>query len=86
MDSDSSAIPSWKVEAMELMPRIRRENAARRAKVAQDRAARRAEVQGLMDAHRQWIAEATTQWREEAEERREEVRRFMEGLRRETLR
>ena len=83
---DSGAIPSWKAETRELMAQIRRETAARRAGAARDRAARRAEVQELMGAHRQWFAEARAQWREEAEDRREEVRRFMEELRRERLR
>jgi len=80
---DSGAIPSWKAETRELMAQIRRETAARRAGTARDRAARRAEVQELMGAHRQWFAEAKAQWREEAEDRREEVQRFMEELRRE---
>jgi len=53
--------------------------------IRRETAVRRAEVLELMGAHRQWMAEARAQWREEAEDRREEVRRLMEELRQERL-
>ena len=73
---------SWRTEAREMMDGFRSDRETRTAEVRDDRAARQAEVKELMGEYKSWFADSRSKWREEAETRRDETKRFMDDLRR----